>query len=82
METEYDYPVAAQVAGERSNQRIEIHLGERAMAMISRHSFIAGVCCAICVFCAGVAWWSITEHRVTQAKLDNLTGKVEARNGQ
>ncbi len=84
-ETEYDDPdppVVCQTAGYRSAQRLEINLGERSLSMVARASFVSGICAAICVFCAGVAWWSITEHRVTQSKYDSINAKLEKSNAK
>lgn len=68
IETEYDdngVPVrVSQTAGERSAQQFTLNLGTQSLSVITRSAFVSGLSLALCVVCAGVCWWAITENRV------------------
>lgn len=83
METEYDdqYNVHQQ-AGPRSAQQLTINFGLQALSVITRASFVCGMSLALCVVCAGIAWWAITENRVTQSKLDRIEAVQEQCNAK
>ncbi len=63
--------------GDRSAAVINVDLGKHVAAM-SIASIVCGICMALSVVCAGIAWWAITEHRVTQGRLQTLMIQQDA----
>jgi hypothetical protein len=45
-------------------------------SLIVNCALVCGICVALAVVCAGIAWWAITENRVTQSKYENLKTRV------
>lgn len=68
--TEYEPSFVHNEQGERSAAVITIDLG--------KHVTREAVSWAVSILCAGVAWWAITEHRVTQGRLEKLMIQQDA----
>ncbi len=72
MDTEYcdEPPFVHNSQGDRSAAVIHVDLG--------KHVTREAISWAVSIICAGIAWWAITEHRVTQGRLEKLMIQQDA----
>lgn len=67
-----------QIAGELSAQKVEIHLGERSMAMLSRMAFVAGICATVALVSLIGLWAVYTQTQIIKDGYNRVRVRLEA----
>lgn len=79
IDTEYDEdPMhVTQSAGQRSNNVLELHLGERTMSSLARMAFVAGICATTSLVCLIGLWAVYTQTQIIKDGYNRVRVQVQ-----